>query len=72
MSKISVFEETLQKLEDSVKKIKSPDCTLEESMELYEKSVKYFEECSRILDDARQKLEIYRPKTDTTEDFDVI
>ena len=72
MSKISVFEDTLQKLEECVKRIKSPDCTLEESMELYEKSVKYYEQCSKMLDDAKQKLEIYRPETDTTEDFDVI
>ena len=72
MSKISVFEETLQKLEESVKRIKSPDCTLEESRELYEKSVKYYEQCSTILDEAKQKLEIYRPENDTTEEFDVI
>ena len=46
--------------------------TKDQSMELYEKSVKYYEQCSKILDDAKQKLEIYRPETDTTEDFDVI
>ena len=72
MSKDITFEEALQKLEDSVRKIKSPETTLEESMALYEESVKYYELCEKILGEAKQKLEIYRPETDSTEEFDVI
>ena len=72
MSKDLTFEEALQKLEDCVRKIKSPECTLEESMALYEESVKYYDLCEKILSEARQKLEIYRPETGTTEEFDVI
>ena len=72
MNKDMTFEEALQKLEDSVKKIKSPDCTLEESMALYEESVKYYELCAKILEEAKQKLEVYRPETDTTEEFNVV
>ena len=72
MSDMLTFEESLRKLEDLVKKIKSPDCTLEESIRLYEESVKYYELCEKILEEAKQKLQIYRPETDTTEDFDVV
>ena len=72
MSKDLSFEEALQKLEESVRKIKSPECTLEESMALYEERVKYYDLCEKILGEAKQKLEIYRPDTDTTEEFDVI
>ena len=72
MSKDITFEEALQKLEDSVRKIKSPETTLEESMALYEESVKYYDLCQNILSEARQNLEVYRPETGTTAEFDVI
>ena len=64
------FEEALEKLESAVRKLRSQECTLEESLELYEQSVKYYEFCDAFLKDARQKIEVYRPQTDTVEDFD--
>ncbi len=64
------FEEALEKLENTVRKLRSQECGLEESLELYGQSVKYYEFCDSFLKDARQKIEVYRPQTDTVEDFD--
>ena len=64
------FEEALAKLEATVSKLRSGDCTLEESVKLYEKSVECYKLCDDILKEAKQKIEIYRPSTGETEDFD--
>lgn len=64
------FEQALEKLEDTVKKLRSQECSLEESLELYEQSIKYYDFCDSFLKEARQKIEVYRPQTDTVEDFD--
>ena len=63
------FEEALEKLETAVEKLRSGECSLEESIKIYEDSVQYYELCDRILKDARQKIEIYRPQDGTTEEF---
>ncbi len=64
------FEEALAKLESAVSRLRAGDCTLEESVKLYEKSVEYYKLCEQILKEAKQKIEIYRPDTGETEDFD--
>ena len=64
------FEEALGKLESSVEKLRSGECGLEESIKIYQESVKYYELCDSILKDARQKIEVYRPQTGETEAFD--
>ena len=64
------FEQALAKLEETVSRLRAGDCTLEESLKLYEKSVEYYKLCEDILKDAKQKIEIYRPDTGETEDFD--
>ena len=64
------FEEALDKLEKTVSKLRSGDCSLEDSVELYKKSIEYYKLCEEILKEAKQKIEIYRPSTGETEDFD--
>ncbi len=63
------FEEAVAKLQETSEKLKSGDVSLEESAKLYEESVKYYELCNKILADAKQKIEIYRPDG-KTEEFD--
>ena len=63
------FEESLKKLEDAVNSLKSGDIGLEDSVKIYEDSVKYYEICKKILDDAKQKIEIYNPLEEKMEDF---
>ena len=63
------FEEALKKLEDAVARLKSGECSLEESIKVYEESVHYYEICHGILESARQKIEIYNPSNGMTEDF---
>jgi len=64
------FEEALARLEEAVKKLRSGECSLEESIKIYEKSVEYYNICDAILKEARQKIEIYRPESGNTEVFD--
>ena len=53
------FEESAKKLAEMSEKIKDEDITLEEAWQCYEEGIKSYEECSKILKDARQKIEIY-------------
>ncbi len=64
------FEEALAALEKAAAVLKSGEVSLEESVEVYEKSILYYNRCSEILENARQKIEIYRPDTGETEAFD--
>ena len=64
------FEEALTKLEACVAKMRSGEVSLEESIRLYEESVKYYDICEDVLKQARQKIEIFDPKTHLAEDFD--
>ena len=64
------FEEALEKLENTVRKLRSQECSLQECLEIYEQRVKYYEFCVIFLKEAKQKIEVYRPQTDTVEDFD--
>jgi exodeoxyribonuclease VII small subunit len=53
------FEQSLEKLREMADKIKSPDTNLEESIKCYEEGMKYYEKCSAILTDAKQKIETF-------------
>ena len=63
------FEQALDKLESAVAKLKSGECSLEESIKVYEESIRYYEICSRILAEAKQKIEIYDPVKKSLEAF---
>ncbi len=64
------FETALDMLEKAAAKLRSGECTLEESVKIYQDSVKYYDICREILSSARQKIEIYRPDSGKTEVFD--
>ena len=53
------FEEALAGLEKSAADLIKPDITLEEAMNNFEKGIDYYNKCSEILNDAKQKITIY-------------
>jgi len=53
------FEQSLEKLREMADKIKSPETSLEESIRCYEEGMKYYEKCSTMLTDAKQKIETF-------------
>lgn len=58
------FEEYLQKLEECAEKLKSPGCTLEESVKAYEEGQKLYIKCQEILNDAKGRVHIYRKEAE--------
>ena len=52
------FENMLSELESTVKALEEGNATLEESINIYEKSIKLSFECKKLLEMARQKIEI--------------
>lgn len=53
------FEESAKKLAEMSEKIKDEDITLEEAIKCYEEGIESYWECSRILNEAKQKIEVY-------------
>ena len=64
------FEEALAALEETAESLRSGSLALEESVEVYDKSILLYNHCKLILDKAKQKIEIYRPQDGTTEAFE--
>ncbi len=50
------FEKSLDELEKIVEKLESGECTLDESIKLFEKGVKYASDCRTALKDAKEKI----------------
>ncbi len=50
------FEESIKQLEEIAKKLESGNCTLDESIELYEKALLLTKECSAVLENAKLKI----------------
>lgn len=64
------FEEALSRLEDASDKLRSKNITLEDSVKLYNESVEYYEACLKILDGAKQKIEIINPDSGEVQNFE--
>lgn len=64
------FEEAMALLEENADKLKSGRLSLEESVTAYENCAKYHKLCMEILSEIKQKIEIYRPDSDTVETFE--
>lgn len=58
------FERSLARLEEVVRKLESPQLSLDESMKLFEEGVELSRECQRQLEEAEGKVEILLKKTD--------
>ena len=56
------FEEALKGLEKSAQDLKKEGNTLDEALKAYEEGMKYSEQCSEILSEAKQKIQIYKRK----------
>lgn len=50
------FETSMKELEMIVDRLEKNDCTLEESIALYEKGMKLSAECAKRLETARKKI----------------
>ncbi|MCQ2449886.1 MAG: exodeoxyribonuclease VII small subunit [Clostridia bacterium] len=55
-TKKNEFEDSLNSLEEIVQQLESGECSLDESIALFEKGMKLSENCSKRLDVARQKI----------------
>lgn len=55
----SAFEESLQKLEQASENLKKDNISLEDALLNFQEGIKYYKECSEILNSARQKIETY-------------
>lgn len=53
------FEKNLKSLEEIVKKLESGNCTLEESIKLFEEGMQYTAECRKALDSAQKRIEAF-------------
>ena len=64
------FEEALEKLEESAQILRNGDASLEKSVEIYNQSVEYYKQCLKILNNAKQKIEMFKPETGEVVEFD--
>ena len=51
------FEDKVKELEEIARQISQPEVTLDESIELYEKSIQKAKECIVILNDNKEKID---------------
>ena len=58
------FEQSLARLEEVVRKLESPQLSLDESMKLFEEGVALSQECQKQLEEAEGKVEILLKKAD--------
>ncbi len=58
------FERSLARLEEVVRKLESPQLSLDDAMELFEEGVGLSRECQKQLEEAEGKVEILLKKAD--------
>ena len=58
MAENKTFEELIQELGDTVRKLDNGQTPLDEAMDLFEKGVKLTKECNKILDTAEKKVSL--------------
>lgn len=58
------FERSLGRLEQVVKRLESPELSLDEAMKLFEEGVKLSRECQKQLEEAEARVEILLKKAD--------
>ncbi len=59
------FEDSLEKLEDIVKKMEAGDLPLEEALKSFEEGIKLIRSCQAKLDEAQRRVEILLGKEDS-------
>lgn len=58
------FEKSLTRLEEVVKRLESPELSLDEAMKLFEEGVKLSRDCQKQLEEAEGRVEILLKKAD--------
>lgn len=58
------FEESMKRLEAMSEKIKSGTVTLQEAIDCYHEGIKCYENCNKILSDAKQQIEVHEERLD--------
>src|SRR5262245_52267717 len=58
------FERSLARLEEVVRRLESPQLSLDEAMKLFEEGVELSRECQKQLEEAEGKVEILLKKSD--------
>lgn len=53
------FETSMKKLEELSEKIRDEETSLDEAIKCYEDGIRYYTECTEILNNARQKIETF-------------
>ncbi|HVI42235.1 MAG TPA: exodeoxyribonuclease VII small subunit [Anaerovoracaceae bacterium] len=56
------FEDALAGLEKSAEILKKDGTTLETAMESFEQGIEYYNYCSEMLNDAKQKIEFFEKR----------
>ena len=54
------FEEAFAGLEKSAEELRKDSVPLEESIKIFEKGISLYEQCNEILNEAKQKIEVYK------------
>ena len=63
------FEEAFSALEEAAEKLRSGKLGLEESIDVYDKSIMYYNICRTILEEARQKIVMFDPESGEEKEF---
>lgn len=63
------FEEALHRLDVAAEALKNNDTTLEDAIRHYEEGMSYYTSCKDILNEAKQKIEVFEDSTETLKDF---
>lgn len=53
------FEEALERLELSAENLRSENVSLDDALESFEQGIEYYNHCNKILDEAKQKIEVF-------------
>lgn len=64
------FEEAFLRLETVAKAVSDDRISLEEAIEKYKEGREYYQICSRILDEAKQLIEIYDRENDIVKEME--
>ncbi|MBR2619640.1 MAG: exodeoxyribonuclease VII small subunit [Firmicutes bacterium] len=64
------FEEAFLRLETAAKAVSDDRISLEEAIEKYKEGRDYYQICSRILDEAKQLIEIYDRENDIVKEME--
>ena len=68
MEKIHDFESSLNELQDIVSTIESGECSLEEAIALFEKGIELSNNCTKPLNEAKQRIITINEKTGDSTD----